>query len=94
MEDSLDIRHENRILLFLYERGEIKKTDLLEVLSSSDSLSRSLQALNSFKLIEIQTKIIGRKVIIIKLTNLGKQVASQLKKADDILRGYRQAHSD
>lgn len=94
MEDSLDIRHENRILLFLYERGEIKKTDLLEVLSSSDSLSRSLQALNSFKLIEIQTKIIGRKVIIIKLTNLGKQVASQLKKADDILRDYHQTHGD
>lgn len=94
MEDSLDIRHENRILLFLYERGEIKKTDLLEVLSSSDSLSRSLQALNSFKLIEIQTKIIGRKVIIIKLTNLGKQVASQLKKADDILRDYQQTHGD
>ena len=94
MEDSLDIRHENRILLFLYDKGEIKKTDLLEVLSSSDSLSRSLQALNSFKLIEIQTKIIGRKVIIIKLTNLGKQVASQLKKADDILRDYQQTHGD
>ena len=94
MEDSLDIRHENRILLFLLKRGEIKKTDLLEVLSSSDSLSKSLQALNNFKLIEIQTKIIGRKVIIIRLTNLGKQVATQLQKADDILRDYYQAHSD
>ena len=86
MEDPLDIRHGNRILLFVLEKGEIKKTDLLEVLSSSDSLSRSLQALQSFKLIEMQTKIIGRKVITIKLTGLGKEVAEQIKKADDILK--------
>jgi predicted transcriptional regulator len=90
MEDPLDIRHGNKILLFILEKGEIKKTDLLEVLSSSDSLSRSLQALKSFKLIEMQTKIIGRKVITIKLTNLGKEVAEQLKKIDDILKYYNE----
>ena len=86
MEDPLDIRHGNKILLFILEKGEIKKTDLLEVLSSSDSLSRSLQALKNFNLIEMQTKIIGRKVITIKLTRLGIQVAKQLKKADEILK--------
>lgn len=86
MEDPLDIRHGNKILLFILEKGEIKKTDLLEVLSSSDSLSRSLQALKNFNLIEMQTKIIGRKVITIKLTKLGIQVAKQLKKADEILK--------
>ena len=94
MEDPLDIRHGNRILLFILEKGEIKKTDLLEVLSSSDSLSRSLQALKSFKLIEMQTKIIGRKVITIKLTNLGIQVAKLLKKADDILKDYNGIRND
>ena len=94
MEDPLDIRHGNRILLFILEEGEIKKTDLLEVLSSSDSLSRSLQALKSFKLIEMQTKIIGRKVITIKLTNLGIQVAKLLKKADDILKDYNGIQND
>ena len=86
MEDPLDIRHGNKILLFILEKGEIKKTDLLEVLSSSDSLSRSLEALKNFNLIEMQTKIIGRKVITIKLTKLGIQVAKQLKKADEILK--------
>jgi hypothetical protein len=94
MEDPLDIRHGNKILLFILEKGEIKKTDLLEVLSSSDSLSRSLQALKSFKLIEMQTKIIGRKVITIKLTNLGIQVARQLKKADDILKDYKEMQNN
>ena len=94
MEDPLDIRHGNRILLFILEKGEIKKTDLLEVLSSSDSLSRSLQALQNFKLIEMQTKIIGRKVITIKLTGLGKEVAEQLKKADDILKYQNKTKND
>ena len=94
MEDPLDIRHGNKILLFILENGEIKKTDLLEVLSSSDSLSRSLQALQNFKLIEMQTKIIGRKVITIKLTGLGKDVAEQLKKADDILKYQNKTKND
>ena len=94
MEDPLDIRHGNRILLFILKKGEIKKTDLLEVLSSSDSLSRSLQALQNFKLIEMQTKIMGRKVITIKLTGLGKEVAEQLKKADDILKYQNETKND
>ncbi len=94
MEDPLDIRHGNKILLFMLEKGEIKKTDLLEVLSSSDSLSRSLQALQNFKLIKMETKIIGRKVIMIKLTDLGKEVAKQLKKADDILKYYNRTKND
>ena len=94
MEDPLDIRHGNKILLYILKNGEIKKTDLLEVLSSSDSLSRSLQALQNFKLIKMETKIIGRKVITIKLTDLGKEVAKQLKRADDILKSYDEAKND
>ena len=94
MEDPLDIRHGNKILLYILKNGEIKKTDLLEVLSSSDSLSRSLQALQNFKLIRMETKIIGRKVITIKLTDLGKEVAKQLKKADDILKSYNETKND
>ena len=94
MEDPLDIRHGNKILLYILKNGEIKKTDLLEVLSSSDSLSRSLQALQNFKLIKMETKIIGRKVITIKLTDLGKEVAKQLKKADDILKYYNKTKNN
>ena len=88
MVDPLDIRHGNKILLFLFERGEIKKTDLLEIMSSSDSLSRSLLDLINAGLIESKTEILGRKVILTKLTPLGKKVAEQLKKADDILTDY------
>ena len=90
MVDPLDIRHGNKILLFLLERGQIKKTDLLEIMSSSDSLTRSLQDLINAGLIESETMMLGRKVILIKLTPLGKKVAEQLKKASDILDEYRE----
>ena len=90
MVDPLDIRHGNKILLFLLEKGEIKKTDLLEIMSSSDSLSKSLQDLINAGLIESETIIQGRKVILTKLTPLGRKVAEQLKKANDILEHYNE----
>ena len=90
MIDPLDIRHGNKILLFLLEKGEIKKTDLLEIMSSSDSLSRSLQDLINAGLIESETIIQGRKVILTKLTPLGRKVAEQLRKANDILEAYNE----
>ena len=93
MVDPLDIRHGNKILLFLLERGEIKKTDLLEIMSSSDSLSRSLQDLINAGLIESETIIQGRKVILTKLTPLGRKVAKQLKKANDILVDYNKGQN-
>lgn len=88
MVDSLDIRHGNKILLFLLEKGEIKKTDLLEIMSSSDSLSKSLQDLINAGLIESETIIQGRKVILTKLTPVGRKVAELLKKADSIIENY------
>ena len=90
MVDPLDIRHGNKILLFLLERGEIKKTDLLEIMSSSDSLSKSLQDLINAGLIESETKVMGRKVILTKLTPLGKKVAEQLKKANEVIMDYNE----
>ena len=90
MVGPLDIRHGNKILLFLLERDEIKKTDLLEILSFSDSLSKSLQDLINAGLIKSETKVMGRKVILTKLTPLGKKVAEQLKTANGILEDYNE----
>ncbi len=86
MVDPLDIRHENKILLFLLERGEIKKTDLLKIMSSSDSLSRSLQDLINAGLIESETKVAGRRIILIRLTSIGKEVSELLRKAQELLK--------
>jgi DNA-binding MarR family transcriptional regulator len=87
MVSAIEERHASEILLFLLERGEIKKTDLLKVVSSSDSLSRVLRILNEDGFINIETKIAGRKIIHINLTPKGRAVAEQIKKADEAARG-------
>ena len=53
MVDIFDLRHSSRVLLFLLENGQIKKTDLLNVISSSDSLSGSLRKMEEESLIKI-----------------------------------------
>ncbi len=89
MVDIFDLRHSSRVLLFLLENGQIKKTDLLNVISSSDSLSGSLRRMEEESLIKIETKIIGRKTIFISLTQKGREVAEQLKRAEAISQGRK-----
>ena len=74
MVTVLKDRHAGEILVFLLNRGEIKKTDLLEIISSSDSLSRVLRRLDEEGFIHIETRIMGRKVIHINLTPKGRAV--------------------
>ena len=85
MVDPLDIRHGNKILLFLLERGEIKKTDLLEIMSSSDSLSKSLQDLINAEFIESGVKVIERKIILLRLFSKRKELSELLNKAHNLL---------
>jgi len=87
MEDILDERHANSILLFLLHRGRIKKTDLLEVVSSSDSLSKTLRRMEEEGLIVVETKIMGRKTILIDLTPKGAAIAHHLKRAEEAASG-------
>ena len=79
-----ETRHANKILIFLLENGQSKKTDLLKVLSSSDSLSKALRELEDSELIQSSIKLLGRKIIYINLTEKGRLVAKEIKKAADI----------
>lgn len=85
MVNILDLRHSSKILLFLLQNGQIKKTELLSVISSSDSLSSSLRKMDEEGLIKIETKVIGRKTIFISLTEKGRELAEQLKKAEEMV---------
>jgi len=84
MVEALRERHASQILTFVFSRGRIKKTDLLEIVSSSDSLSNTLRKLQDDGLIIMETKVIGRKTIYISLTDKGQAVAEQLKKAEQV----------
>jgi len=73
--------------MFLLENGEIKKTDLLQVVSSSDSLSNTIRKLEQEGLIATESKVIGRKIISIRLTEKGFRVAKKLKEAEEASKG-------
>ena len=94
MADILDLRHSSKVLLFLLQNGQIKKTELLSVISSSDSLSSSLRKMDEEGLIKIETKVIGRKTIFISLTERGREVAEQLKKAEAVSKGHKLPTTD
>ena len=94
MVNILDLRHSSKILLFLLQNGQIKKTELLSVISSSDSLSSSLRKMDEEGLIKIETKVIGRKTIFISLTERGREVAEQLKKAEAVSKGHKLPTTD
>jgi len=87
MVEALRERHASEILIFLLDQGKIKKTDLLEIVSSSDSLSNTLRKLQDSGLITLESKVIGRKIIYIGLTDKGQAVAEQLKKAEQVAEG-------
>ena len=89
MVGALQERHTNQILTFLLSRGQIKKTDLLEIVSSSDSLSKTLRKLQEENMISMETKVMGRKIIHVSLTPKGRSVAEQLKRAEEAAKGKK-----
>ncbi len=75
------VHHATAILTFLLNKESVKKTDLLSIVSSSDSLSNSIRALQEEGFINVETKIIGRKNVFLSLTDKGHKVAKQLMMA-------------
>ncbi len=74
-------------LRYIYEKGTIKKTDLLEIITSSWTLDKLVPKLEKDGLIKVEVSKMGRKTYTISLTNKGRAVAEQLKRAEEAARG-------
>ena len=74
-------------LKFIYDKGAIKKTDLLEIITSSWTLDKLIPKLEKDGLITIKTSEIGRKTYTISLTDKGRIAAEQLKMMDQAASG-------
>lgn len=83
----MDILHANKILPFILEHGEIKKTDLLKVVSSSDSFNKSLRELEDQGFIISKVEIRKRKEIHITLTPKGMAAARAMIDVRKIAQG-------
>ncbi len=82
-------KHASTVLIFLLERGKIKKTDLKEVISNPQTYDRMVKELKNVGFVEVREKVIGRRVLFVSLTPKGRAVAEQLKHAEDAAKGRK-----
>ncbi|MVT14473.1 MAG: hypothetical protein GPW19_03030 [Euryarchaeota archaeon] len=84
-KEVLSEKYAITILKYIYDRGTIKKYDLLEVIKSSWSLDKILNKLEKAGFIEIKEQIMGRRVYYITLTEKGRVIAGKLKSIEESL---------
>jgi DNA-binding MarR family transcriptional regulator len=85
--EVLGQKHASTLLLFLLERGPVTQVALLEVIPSNLTLSRLGELLERNGLIEIKREFAGRRKYTYSLTPKGRQVAEQLKRAEEAAKG-------
>ena len=84
-KDGIISERAQRILKRLYEENkEVVKTSLLSLVPNSYSLDRYLGELSEKGLISIREEKVVRRTFYLSLTPKGRQVAEQLKKAQEI----------
>ncbi len=87
--ESLPMKYSYSVLTFLLQSGEVKKTDLMQVVSNIQSLDKLLQALERDGFIKISFEIKGRRTFLVSLTLLGEKVARHLMRAGEEAASYK-----
>ena len=82
-------KHASSVLLFLLENGEIKKSELSKLIRNPQTYGSIVDKLIGAGLVVKTEKVIGRKVIFLRLTSEGEMVARQLKKAEAAAKGMK-----
>ncbi len=83
MFPSISEKHAIDAIKYIYLKGTIKKTDLLEIITSSWTLDKLIPKLERDGLITVRSSEIGRRTYTISLTDKGKVAAEQLTKIDE-----------
>ncbi len=79
------------ILLKLYDLNrEVTKSTLLKIVPNMYSLEKNLRLLQEEGLVNIREEVIIRRSYMISLTEKGKSVAAQLRKAEEAVKGIPQ----
>jgi len=81
---SISEKYAIDVLKFIYDKGSIKKTDLLDIITSSWTLDKLIPKLERDGLIVVKISEIGRKTYTISLTEKGHMATEQLKKMDEV----------
>ena len=80
-------KHVSTVLLFVLGRGTVNKTDIVSVVPSNTTVDNLVRELKGEELITVSAEFAGRKTYSISLTPKGRQVAEQLKRAEEAAKG-------
>jgi DNA-binding MarR family transcriptional regulator len=75
------------VLRFLLEHGTVKKYDLRVIVKSSGTMDKLVPMLEAEGLITVKEEMLGRRTYLVSLTPKGRQVAEQLKRAEEAAKG-------
>jgi DNA-binding MarR family transcriptional regulator len=84
---SLSEKYAVDVLKYILQKGNIKKSDLLEIITSSWTLDKLIPKLEKDELISLSESVVGRRTYSISLTPKCRAVAEQLKKTDEAAKG-------
>jgi DNA-binding MarR family transcriptional regulator len=84
---SISEKYAISALRYILEKGKIKKTDLLQVITSSWTLDKLIPKLERDGLIDVKESVVGRRTYTLSLTPKGRSVAEQLKRAEEAAKG-------
>jgi DNA-binding HxlR family transcriptional regulator len=76
-----------KIMLFIHEKGEVRYTELAELIASRGTLSKSLKELEEERLIERRVETAKPIRSYYSLTEKGKKIADRLEEIRRIIGG-------
>ncbi|MBX8640898.1 MAG: hypothetical protein KIS29_11235, partial [Thermoplasmata archaeon] len=85
--DVLDFRYAKSVILKLLEKDTFMKSELFKIVSSNQTLDKLLDALEKDGYVTKISSNYGRRTYSISLTDKGRTVAEQLKKAEEAASG-------
>lgn len=92
---ALSEKHAVSVILGIYDRGEVKKMQIMDFGPSINTIDALLKTLADEGIISVREEMQGRRVFLISLTEKGKRVAAILdtvrKEFPDVqnLHGYK-----
>ena len=87
IKEILSMKHAVSLFLFLLEREDVKQSELLGVIPSNMTIEKLTKALEEEGYLVIKKEFAGRRVYHFSLTEKGRRMAEQLKRAEDMEKG-------
>ena len=76
------MKHAFSLFLYLYDKGEVKQNQLLEVIPSTMTIDKLTKVMEGEGYLRSRKEVLGRKIYFFSLTEKGRRVAEQLKKTE------------